>query len=285
MVPIVIYDFRVLAFKVMHTMDSFHLRTILDNLGLPITAPNYDKLYKSFARAAWGYLLNRGPLTTDYFPHIAVVVDDNSSDRQYWRKDYYPNYKANRKTKLPHYYDIVYIGLEYVNSIKNAIYYFNLPGYEADDFAGAFVHAKRLDQSLGLNKVPEIHLYTVDSDWLQLVGNGVLWHNTGPWTPLIRGHEEAILWTKKRLKADITHPQQIVDVKMRQGDKSDNLPPGSPRYLIDLINLHPEWMLWNRHPDTWSAIKHITIAGIVNSGLEDYHKSKEWLMKIGCTIT
>lgn len=232
MLPLVIYDFKVLCHNVLHETKGIDPRYQIDCI----------KLY-------WAYLFFRGPIRTKFFTHKTVIVDDGGTeDFPYWRKSFNPDYKAGRRPKTDLFYRVVEYGLQV--SEKLNIDYYNIPAYEADDLAGHMVKIKRLHQSFDssselANRV--FYLLTVDSDWLQLTGNGVYWINTGPWEPIVRGVPETIQWTKKRLKKDITHPQEIVAVKAIQGDKSDNLPPGCDPSLIDLVN-PPKGYNLNDHP-------------------------------------
>jgi hypothetical protein len=67
----------------------------------------------------------------------------------------------------------------------------------------------------------------------------------GPWEPLKRDEQGVKDWTKKRLKTSINNPQDLVAIKCLQGDKSDNLPPGTPPDLIDLLNIRPRHSVFN----------------------------------------
>lgn len=267
----------------------------LTNLWLQET----KKLYEDYPKIAWALMLNRGPNAVDYQPHTAIIVDDNGAQIPYWRKQLFPDYKGNRSQKPDSFYSVAQQGLLYATNPKSPFLYLTKPAYEADDLAGAMVKIKRLCQSylaqgqpslLDYNLSPsneskvklianrDIWLYTVDSDWLQLVGNGVTWYNTGPWEPRVRGPQEAIVWAKKRLKVDLQSPEQIVDTKMRQGDKSDNLPPGSPRYLIDLMNIHKDWELSTRHPDFYNQLWFVMTQTEPNQVMKHYQSARTWFL-------
>lgn len=266
---LVVTDYRVICFKILGAFDAQ-------------LVPEKD--FEDYIKACWAIILNRGNDTVEWTPHTLLIVDDNNSEEHpYWRKELFPEYKANRSPKPDHWKSIAQIGLEYINKPKCSFYYLSKQGYEADDFAGALVGIKRMEQSLNGDPIianRPIDLYTVDSDWLQLVGDGVLWHNTAHWLPRIRGIPEAIEWTKKRLRVDITHPSQIVDVKMLQGDKSDNLPPNSPAYLIDLINIHPDYNLLN-HADIKKQLYNILSDLKPNVNLSHLEKAREWCLSKG----
>lgn len=255
MLPLVIYDFKVLCHNVLHEIKDVN----------PINQIDCIKAY-------WAYVFFRGPLRTKYFNHKTIVVDDGGTeDYPYWRKSIYPEYKAGRRPKSDLFYRIVEYGIQTIEKIN--IDYYNIPTFEADDLAGHMVKIKRLYQSFDPNSPLAnriFYLLTVDSDWLQLTGEGVFWINTGPWEPILRGAPETIEWTKKRLKRDISHPQEIVAIKSIQGDKSDNLPPGCDPYLIDLVNPPAGYNL-NNHP-----ISHLMKQSLIDEKVTvDFNKAEK----------
>lgn len=233
-------------------------------------------------KCLWVYTLNRGPEFLDYFDHLGVVVDDDNMTKPYWRKEEFPDYKENRKPKPEVINTLASIGLQYANSIKSHVHYVSHPGLEADDIAGALVSIKRLMDKLNPEFERDIYLYTVDSDWLQLVGDGVYWCNTGPWEPRLRSVDEAIEWTKRRLKVEISSPREIVQVKSQQGDKSDNLPPGSDEDLIDLLN--PRLKTYHI-PELWKLLKYIYQDVYQTPNLDHLHRSKSYIQKKGFNLS
>lgn len=297
-IPLVIYDYRVLCFLIMSTIDGNEMQTAEELIlnghysnkieeleSNPALRPYLDREeLVQYIKCCWAIVLNRGPNACPYQPHTAVVVDDDGKTTPYWRKQIFPTYKGNRSKKPELVLSVGQIGLQYVNAPKSTFHYFSCPGYEADDFAGAFVYLKRLNQKLPGGKPElgdrEIWLYTVDSDWMQLVGDGVTWYNTGPWEPRIRGPIETAGWALKRLKVHISHPSQIVDTKMKQGDKSDNLPPNTPRYMIDLMVGHPEYHLRHNLP-IWRQLELTLGSTEVNQNLIHWGTAKRWIMRRG----
>ena len=242
-----------------------------------------DQEVQKYAKACWAQVLNRGPNAVPYEEHVAVIVDDNGSIIPYWRKQIYPAYKGNRSQKPDLVLSVGQLGLQYVSQPGSPFHYFSVPGYEADDIAGALVYIKRLNQQLGGDPLiadRELRLYTVDSDWLQLVGNNVTWYNSGPWSPRVRGHFEACEWALKRLKVNISHPGLIVDVKMSQGDKSDNLPKGTPRYMIDLMVGHPKYHLRN-NSQVWQQLLQVYQYTTCNQSMAHYEAAKRWCWSRG----
>lgn len=264
--PIVIYDFRVISWKIYDMIKDFYIS---------------DQLFNKVAKALYAYILNRGPDMLDYFPHTGVVLDDR---KPYWRTNIVPHYKGYRKEKPLYLNQISCIGLEYVNNFYNNLHFIAHDGFEADDLAGAFVLLQRIYKKIDPSRVRDIYLYTVDSDWMQLVSNqddSVIFCNTGPWEPRIRKRSEVLQWVKKRLKVDIERTEQIVDVKMEQGDKSDNLYPGTPRYLIDLYNPYIKPMYFYK---LWDRIKFCYNETELDPNLDHLEKAKVWLKKKGINI-
>jgi hypothetical protein len=317
LLPLVIYDYRVLCFLIYGTIETNTMLTphelVLNRLASPkvlgltslanlsdseltnlanqLTDIQADQLANheltKYINCCWAVVANRGPNAVPYEPHTAVIVDDNGGTIPYWRKQLYPQYKGNRKQKPDLVLSVGQLGLQYINQPNSPYSYFSVPGYEADDLAGAFVYIKRLNQQLpdGDPLVAErpLWLYTVDSDWLQLVGNQVTWFNSGPWEPRVRGHLEAIEWAQKRLKVNLRHPSQIVDTKMKQGDKSDNLPRNTPRYMIDLMTGHPKYHL-RHNSQVWSQLKATYKLTAANQNLDHLEAAKKWIWSRGYRI-
>ena len=102
-------------------------------------------------------------------------------------------------------------------------------GLEADDWAGLIVRYHNQKRTR-----PKIELKTVDTDWLQLVSDTVIWSNYGYHLPQYRGIEEAIDWTYNKLNVFIQSPSDIARVKYLLGDSVDNIPPELPTDLVSL---------------------------------------------------
>ena len=166
-------------------------------------------------------------LLDQYNTHDIVVLSDQ---KPYWRTQVYPEYKGNRPKYRDENFAVVdSIGRDMVPNIVE------LEGLEADDWAGILVmyHCQQ-----GIR--PEVELRTVDTDWLQLVSDTVVWSNYGGHLPQYRGVAEAIKWTYDRLGVFITGPEGIAKVKYQLGDKVDNIPP---KHVTDLVSLQGETWL------------------------------------------
>jgi hypothetical protein len=114
-----------------------------------------------------------------------------------------------------------------------------LTGYEADDLAAAVTVISR--------DFPDnrIILATVDSDWMGLVSPWVSWFCLYGYFPRLRDTMEPInQWCLRRIKTTIETPRDLWKIKASQGDKSDNLPPGSPLEVIDLLSPPEGHRLW-----------------------------------------
>lgn len=110
-------------------------------------------------------------------------------------------------------------------------------GYEADDLAASIVKI-----SDGHYKVV---LLTVDSDWLGLLNNTTSWYCMHGYYPQQRDITNYNVWVEKRLGVTFDCPTELWRYKSIHGDKSDNLPKGSPIEVIDLLNPPAEYCLWN----------------------------------------
>lgn len=156
-----------------------------------------------------------------------------------------------------------------------------LPGYEADDLAASVV---AINNSLPTSKQHRITLVTVDADWMGLVSPNVTWFCMKGYFPRVRayGTPEFSEWSKRRLGISVTEPREIWDVKVLKGDKSDNLPIGSPIEVIDLLQPPLEHQIWTVQP----------IKGLVGSllanpklpTLPDPLKAKEYLRMLGIPL-
>ncbi len=149
--------------------------------------------------------------------HLAAVMDSKTPT---FRKDFYPDYKANRP---PPPEDLV-VQFPLVNKLIEA---FGIPmlqkdGYEADDLIATAVRAAR-EQGLGCVIV------SGDKDLMQLVGPGVIVYDT----------MKDKLWDAAAVeeKWGVT-PAQLGDLLALMGDSSDNIPgvPGvGPKTAAPLV--------------------------------------------------
>ena len=126
-----------------------------------------------------------------------------------FRRDIYPEYKANR----PATPEDILLSVPYVKRIVEAmcIPVLEVPGFEADDVIGTL--AKKGDEA-GY----EVFMVTPDKDYGQLVGdNRKLYKQKGDEIEII--DKEAI-----KAKYGIENPELVRDILALWGDSSDNIP-------------------------------------------------------------
>ena len=175
-----------------------------------------------------------------------VIVDDWRSGQSfnYWRQDYLeqhapalPEYKGNRGTTSESDRSEAYMLLKKAGhdyAAANNIPLYRQEAFEADDFMGA-LH-RYADGSY------QTILVTIDIDCAQLVCDkkDILHYSyTKAFTPPVsrlKSEHEVLCYSEERYSYPITHPSQIAEYKSIWGDRGDNLEPGSPIEVIDLIN-------------------------------------------------
>jgi hypothetical protein len=238
--------------KVLTIVDSMTIRYPLDE------APEED-IKNYFDYYTQGHYLRTVGKESDIDVHPLVITDS----KPYWRKAMDGDYKANRpqrtlKSPLP---------LSGVVSLDN---------WEADDIAATVVinwlAANDLIELPNLcpdfthlvGEYDEIHLCTVDTDWLQLcVVPEIHWFcvrgfqpshrtlsNIGEWL-----EKKKKRWTKKQKKDEVLIDSAVTDspvpgsswepniadkirvMKWIHGDKSDNVLPGAEQYMTDLFQI------------------------------------------------
>lgn len=138
-----------------------------------------------------------------------------------------------------------------------------IPGYEADDVAAGIVR--------DIDGARPVILATIDSDWIQMVDDSVTWVCMYGYTPQVRNIRGGQEWLSKKLCKESGKAQSklaeaginllkpelrdIVKWKSIMGDKSDNLPPGTPEYFIDLFNPIEGKKVWeiDGFTNTWQS--------------------------------
>lgn len=127
-----------------------------------------------------------------------------------FRHDQLETYKANRKPapqELVEQFPIVRDFLKAMN-----IFQFEIADFEGDDVAGTVA-------KLAAKEGNEVHIYTSDRDFLQLVDNSIT-------VQIIKkGLSDVVAMTPTLVKETYGfEPLQIIDYKGLRGDSSDNLP-------------------------------------------------------------
>lgn len=209
---------------------------------------------------------------------VIFSVDDKTVP--YWRTVMYPEYKAGR-VKASHFQVVKSSSLETLERMPYPV--LSVPTQESDDIIAAFTRLKPPDV--------ELFIITVDSDLIGLVSEttpavgGVAWFSMSDrWTPRLRDSLETInRWCFKRHKILLEKPSDLWEFKCDTGDKADNLPPGTPSYMIDLLNPYPRYDIMLNTP----VIETITdlLAPAHPSSVITQHpqlaQAKLWLKKNG----
>ncbi len=154
--------------------------------------------------ALYGFLSMSSKLLRETKPEYIAYCFDTAAPN--FRKDLYPDYKANR-TEMPA--DLV-PQVPYVRRITEAlgIAAFEKPGWEADDLIGHFTH---LGRGAGLDVV----IVSGDKDFAQLVDDHVTLYDT---------MKDTRLDTNGVLEKWGVRPNQMGDYLALIGDASDNVP-------------------------------------------------------------
>jgi len=140
--------------------------------------------------------------------HFAIVFDaDGQTDRQA-EHDFY---KANRQ-ETPS--DIV-LSIPYIKQIVRAM---NMPvveikGYEADDLIGTLAEKAAKEDV-------ECYIVSPDKDLGQVVSDKIFIHKP----PFMKNPAEVLGVNEMKLKWEIEHPKQIIDILALWGDAVDNIP-------------------------------------------------------------
>ena len=159
-------------------------------------------------QAIYGFLRTLHKFAKTFKHHKPIVLWDGNAQ---WRKDIFPDYKANRKNlssaqesdkkSYDSQKNLIYEAIKYLG-VESLIDY----SAEADDIAGFL--SKRL--------TGKIVLITGDRDWQQLVNENVVWID----------HRTDKMCNSKNFK-EITgfdDPMQFLEAKCLSGDTSDNIP-------------------------------------------------------------
>jgi DNA polymerase-1 len=174
--------------------------------------------------AVYGVLSSMYNLITKYYPtHIVIARDTKEGS---YRKEIYPEYKANR-TEPP---DELIPQFALIENLVDLLKLpsIRMPGYEADDIIGS-VATQFKDQ------FDEILIASGDKDLMQFVGGPVKMLDT---------MKEKTYSREDVLEKMGVYPEQIVDYLSLVGDTSDNIPgvpgigaKGASNLLAEFQNL------------------------------------------------
>ncbi len=246
LLPIYVIDFKVAA----HFINGFY--EIAEDV-----AQGDKELLKNIIKAMWAYRLNRGPDMLDPFDFVAVIADDykgpvgddaSVNGKGYWRhieahKLKMQEYKAGRAPKKDNFIFVQDVGYEYIDSKNSSFHYFSKEYFEADDIAGKIARMKRNSSKRSKLGKRQVLLGTLDGDWQGIVSNKeeILWCNTGPWLPRMRGDAEVVDYYLRKEGLKIKEAKECYTVKVEVGDIGDGLLPGSPLRFFDLYDEDDTW--------------------------------------------
>ena len=259
-VPLVVWDFNVAVFHVINWYTK-------------ISGSFKNEVEEKLVRGAFALHINRGPDMLPRHTYRMIFVADKRFEetQNYWRNNVMQtcpvvkqawvnhaekegvdfdtlekNYKGTRGEKSDEFYFVYNICRDYATSYFP---FFEVEGYEADDFAGAVYRLSRDSNEEEIVRRRQIFLATLDRDWSQCVDEAhkIYFANTRYPFPnekiqeRLVGNEGVIEHTAHRMGYDITHPSQLAEFKVLHSDMGDNLPKGTPKGLFDLCEPHPEF--------------------------------------------
>ena len=259
-VPLVVWDFNVAVFHVI-------------NWYAKISGSFKNEVEEKLVRGAFALHINRGPDMLPRHTYRMIFVADKRFEetQNYWRNNVMQtcpvvkqawvnhaekegvdfdtlekNYKGTRGEKSDEFYFVYNICRDYATSYFP---FFEVEGYEADDFAGAVYRLSRDSNEEEIVRRRQIFLATLDRDWSQCVDEAhkIYFANTRYPFPnekiqeRLVGNEGVIEHTAHRMGYEITHPSQLAEFKVLHSDMGDNLPKGTPKGLFDLCEPHPEF--------------------------------------------
>ncbi|MCH8822918.1 MAG: DNA polymerase I [Planctomycetes bacterium] len=161
-------------------------------------------------------------LLRDYKPDYLAVAIDVSGDRESFRSEIYPEYKANREKAPDDFHPQVDRCLEILKLLNVPI--FGLESVEADDVIATLARQLEEDHD-DLN----IRIISRDKDLSQLITDRV---------ELFDIHKDELVSPEKLFKTEGVKPHHVRDILALMGDTSDNIPgvPGiGPKTAGQLI--------------------------------------------------
>lgn len=168
----------------------------------------------------------------------------DSPDRNYWRNEYYPDYKAGRASTDDQQSKHVVANV-FIEDAKTYGYQFlQFENFEADDIAGSLV---RLIDDMVMPAQCRVNMVTGDSDWQGLISDKV--RGIYPLEPYVREVADVYNWLShkwakqgKGLRARWELPSRkefqcssVWDWKQAVGDSCDNLKAGSALGVFSLL--------------------------------------------------
>lgn len=156
----------------------------------------------------FGFIGSLLKLMREYRPDYLAVVIDVSGDRESFRSEIYPEYKANRESAPDDFHPQVERCLEVLKEMEVPV--IGEEGVEADDVIATIV--KRLR-----DEHPEVNIRIVskDKDLTQLLREGV---------EMFDIHQDEPVTPEKIFKTEGVKPEHVRDILALMGDTVDNVP-------------------------------------------------------------
>ena len=170
--------------------------------------PNLTNNDGVMTNGVYGFLTMYQNAFDKYKPDSVLVAFDRSSKT--FRHEEFKDYKATRDkmpSELSYQFGIL---KDILDSMKVA--YTDLDGFEADDIVGTYAQ-------MGQESGYEVVVITGDRDYLQLVDENITVYLTK------KGISDMVEYNLDSIKEEYgLTPEQLIDVKGLEGDKSDNIP-------------------------------------------------------------
>ena len=161
-------------------------------------------------------------LLRDYQPDYLAVVIDVGGDRENFRAELYPEYKANRQETPDDFHPQVERCVEVLGHMGVPVV--GQAGVEADDVIASLV--RRLERE---HDDLEIRIVSRDKDLAQLIGDRV---------ELLDIYKDQTIRPEQLFGVEGVMPEQVADILALMGDPVDNVPgvPGvGPKTAAQLI--------------------------------------------------
>jgi DNA polymerase-1 len=157
-----------------------------------------------------------------YKPDYLAVVIDLAGDRETFRSEIYPEYKATRKETPDDFHPQVERCLQVMNQMRIPV--LGVPSVEADDVIATIVRRLRRE-----NPDLDIRIVSRDKDLSQLLSDHV---------QLFDVHKDQAVTAAEIFGVEGVKPEHVVDILTLMGDKIDNIPgvPGvGPKTAAQLV--------------------------------------------------
>jgi len=188
-----------------------------------IRSPMSSPVTKEPTNATFGFAGMLLKILREQKPDFLAMVVDVSGDRQTFRSEMYPEYKANRDPMPDDLRPQVGRCIQLVHDIGAPV--LGEEGVEADDLIATIV--RRLRKS---HPDVRIRIVSKDKDLMQLLEPGHV--------EMLDAHRDEIIDTDKLLEDKRVRPEQVIDLLALTGDTADNIPgvPGvGPKTAADLL--------------------------------------------------